>query len=274
MNQRSVKVGLIGIPNIEEKRLNAAFSYSHSRNKSYDSESLDERPSILMVNADEPASLIKWRVYRDNLEKHGHSEPPSVLVSQDREFNTSHYQVKRPLIATRVISILDQVTDNELEGIEEVAIVEGNISANNSTNNQTKPEPVKTKQTQARILVVDDSLPVRIQMDKVLNPYAIVDFAVTGEEAYPFIENHEYDIIFLDVILPGIDGYEVCKTIKEGKAKDTPVIMLTGNSSPADRIKGKLAGCDTYLIKPVGQTIFQEIVNQYLNSPGLSALSG
>lgn len=285
MNQRNVKVGLIGIPGIEEKRLNAAFNYSHSRNKSYDLDSLDEQPSILMVNADEPASLIKWRVYRDNLEKQGHTEPPSVLVSQNREFNTSHYQVKRPLIATRVISVLDQVTDAELEGIEEIAIIESidSTAANEAVNQnqpsqrslQTKTDDEKTTtRQQPKALVVDDSLPVRIQMDKALNQYAIVDFAVTGEEAYSFIEKNEYDIIFLDVVLPGVDGYEVCKTIKEGKAKDTPVIMLTGNSSPADRIKGKLAGCDTYLIKPVNQTVFQEVVNQYLNTRQMPALSG
>jgi len=83
------------------------------------------------------------------------------------------------------------------------------------------------------------------------------------------VNENNYDIIFLDIILPGIDGYEVCKAIKEGKCKDTPVIMLTGNSSPADRIKGNLSGCDTYLIKPVGQVVFQEIINQYLNRPTL-----
>ena len=48
--------------------------------------------------------------------------------------------------------------------------------------------------------------------------------------------------------------------------RDTPVIMLTSNSSPADRIKGKLAGCDTYLIKPVKQGVFEEVVKAFLHS--------
>lgn len=269
MQRQNVKIGLIGIPDIEERRLNSAFTYSQTRNKSYSAEPLDERPSILMVNADEPSSLIKWRVYRDNLERQGFNEPSSVLVSQDREFKTKHYQVKRPLIATRVISILDQVAENELQIKEQPAILSttthGSTTLENTSFNVTGSHP--TRNSEVKALVVDDSLPVRIQMDKALKPYANVDFAVTGEEAYLLIDRNEYDIIFLDVVLPGVDGYEVCKVIKEGKAKSTPVIMLTGNSSPADRIKGKLAGCDTYLIKPVGEAVFQEIVSQYLHIP-------
>ena len=264
MLRQNVKIGLIGIPDIEERRLNSAFTYSQTRNKTYSAMPLEDRPSILMVNADEPASLIKWRVYRDNLERQGYSEPSSVLVSQDKEFKTKHYQVKRPLIATRVISILDQVAENELQIKEQPAIIAEQTTTSTTLERKLSNTGIHSITREVKALVVDDSLPVRIQMDKALRPYASVDFAVTGEEAFTLIENNTYDIIFLDVVLPGVDGYEVCKIIKEGNAKNTPVIMLTGNSSPADRIKGKLAGCDTYLIKPVGEAVFQEIVNQYI----------
>ncbi len=108
-------------------------------------------------------------------------------------------------------------------------------------------------------------------MNEALKPFTSrVDLAETGEEALELINNNTYDIIFLDIVLPGVDGYEVCKTIKEGKGKNTPVILLTGNSSPADRIKGNLSGCDTYLIKPVSQMVFQDlIIGQYLKGPTL-----
>ena len=116
-------------------------------------------------------------------------------------------------------------------------------------------------------LVVDDSLPVRIQMKKALQSISkSVDFAETGEEAEKLITQKKYDIVFLDVILPGVDGYDICKTIKKNPlTKDTPVIMLTSNSSPADRMKGKMAGCDTYLIKPVRHDIFKEVIFEYLD---------
>lgn len=260
----NITVALIGIPSIEEKRLNAAFLHSQSRHTAYNATDINDSPQILMVNADEPASLIEWRKYRNTLEADGKDDPPSVLVSKDREFKTEHYQVRRPLIASRAISILDQVTAKEFTVKEEVAILE-------QTSTSIPKEVLladKAPEEKAIALVVDDSLPVRIQMDQALKPFTErVDFAESGEEAFELINTNEYQLIFLDVVLPGMDGYEICKVIKQGKAKDTPIIMLTGNSSPADKIKGKLAGCDTYLIKPVGQTIFKEVVSQYLSSP-------
>jgi CheY-like chemotaxis protein len=264
----NISVALIGIPSIEEKRLDAAFLHSQSRHTAYSATAINDSPQILMVNADEPASLIEWRKYRNTLEAKNMADPPSVLVSKDREFKTDHYQVRRPLIASRAISILDQVTAKEFTVSEEVAILEQTsvpvsseeANVNNQQSDDSKKEVVA--------LVVDDSLPVRIQMDQALRPFTgRVDFAESGEEAFELINANEYQIIFLDVVLPGMDGYDICKVIKQGKAKNTPIIMLTGNSSPADKIKGKLAGCDTYLIKPVGQAIFKEVVSQYLSTP-------
>ena len=256
-----VTIGLIGMPPIEEKRLQVAFEFSKGRHTSYVDKNLATPPDILMVNADEPKSLIEWRAYRNKLEERNIINPPSVLVSRQREFKTDHYQVRRPLIASRIISVLDQVANKELEVDDEVAI------ANIETSKDIETVSKDTDSTKLA-LVVDDSLPVRIQMNAALTSFASrVDLAETGEEALDLVNENNYDIIFLDIILPGIDGYEVCKAIKEGKCKDTPVIMLTGNSSPADRIKGNLSGCDTYLIKPVSQMVFQEIINQYLNGP-------
>ncbi len=263
-SDNNISIALIGIPAIEEKRLNAAFIHSQSRQTSYRIANIADAPQVLMVNADEPASLIEWRQYRNTLESEGKQDPPSVLVSKSKQFETIHYQVKRPLISSRAISVLDQVSTREFSLEEEVAI-NGNADIDKTTDTQSS----------AVALVVDDSLPVRIQMDQALKPYTSrVDFAESGEEAFEYINTNDYQIIFLDVVLPGMDGYEVCKVIKQGKAKNTPIIMLTGNSSPADKIKGKLAGCDTYLIKPVGQTIFNEVVSQYLKeTTDLSAVS-
>jgi CheY-like chemotaxis protein len=264
----NITVALIGIPTIEEKRLDAAFLHSQSRHTAYSATEISNSPQILMVNADEPASLIEWRKYRNTLEAQEKADPPSVLVSKDREFKTDHYQVRRPLIASRAISILDQVTAKEFTVNEEVAILEQTAAP--ASNQDVEDKTLQDGDSVNKIvaLVVDDSLPVRIQMDQALRPFTErVDFAESGEEAFELINENDYQIIFLDVVLPGMDGYDICKVIKQGKAKDTPIIMLTGNSSPADKIKGKLAGCDTYLIKPVGQAIFKEVVSQYLSSP-------
>ncbi len=269
MKANHITVALIGIPSIEEKRLDAAFLHSQSRHTAYSAADLSDSPQILMVNADEPASLIEWRKYRNTLEAAEKVDPPSVLVSKDREFKTDHYQVRRPLIASRAISILDQVTAKEFTVSEEVAILEQTSAP--VAQQQVDDKTIQEDNNPAKdivALVIDDSLPVRIQMDQALRPFTgRVDFAESGEEAFELINTNEYQIIFLDVVLPGMDGYEICKVIKQGRAKNTPIIMLTGNSSPADKIKGKLAGCDTYLIKPVGKAIFKEVVSQYLSLP-------
>lgn len=259
-----VTIGLIGMPPSEERRLRAAFEYSKGRHTSYIDNGLESSPDILMVNADEPASLIAWRSYRNKLSEQDIADPPSVLVSKQREFKTEHYQVRRPLIASRIISVLDQVANKELDLDDEVAIVNDEVMCDSKSESSCNNNG-------SIALVVDDSFPVRIQMNEVLKPFTSrVDLAETGEEALELINNNAYDIIFLDIVLPGVDGYEVCKIIKEGKGKNTPVILLTGNSSPADRIKGNLSGCDTYLIKPVSQMVFQNlIIGQYLNGPTL-----
>ncbi|MGQ0658621.1 MAG: response regulator [Chromatiales bacterium] len=116
-----------------------------------------------------------------------------------------------------------------------------------------------------RALVVDDSLPVRIQMRQALQSLSWhIDFAESGEQALEMISRDRYDIVFLDVVLPGIDGYETCRQAKLAHARDTPIVMLTSASSPADRVKGKLAGCNTYLIKPVTPPVLRQLIEQYV----------
>ena len=73
-----------------------------------------------------------------------------------------------------------------------------------------------------------------------------------------FYREKKYDIIFLDVVMPGADGYEVCKAIKKGN--NTYVVMLTSKKSPFDKIRGTMSGCNAYITKPPSdQRLKQEI---------------
>ncbi|TGO03747.1 hypothetical protein PN36_00850 [Candidatus Thiomargarita nelsonii] len=123
-----------------------------------------------------------------------------------------------------------------------------------------------TKASGIKALVVDDSLPVRKAMELQLGLYGMaLDFAETGEEALDYIQENIYDIIFLDVMLPGVDGLKVCKQIKSHKlSKKTPVVMLTGKDSRIDKIKGTMAGANEYLTKPVQQEQLKEVIKQFL----------
>ncbi len=106
-------------------------------------------------------------------------------------------------------------------------------------------------------------------METRLAPYGFnVDFAETGEQAVGLTGTNEYTCVFLDVVLPGIDGYQVCKLIKGNKqaVKRTSVVMLTSRSSPFDKLRGSLAGCDEYLTKPVDENHLLEVIAKFLPS--------
>ena len=171
--------------------------------------------------------------------------------------------------------MLDQVSIKEHSFIPEIVIGEetGTLDQNSELVKQTVTQTAESETNTTRAhakgylaLVVDDSLPVRKQIELELKLLGVnADFAETGEQAFKLLDNKSYDIVFLDVVLPGVDGYQVCKTIKKDiMMKQTPVIMLTGKSSPFDRVRGTFAGCDTYLTKPVAHESFQEVVKKYL----------
>ncbi|AKF95405.1 response regulator transcription factor [Brevibacillus laterosporus] len=100
-----------------------------------------------------------------------------------------------------------------------------------------------------RILIVDDEERIRRLLKMYLereNYY--IDEAEHGEEALDKALNQDYDIILLDLMLPGMDGIEVCTKIREQKA--TPIIMLTAKGEETNRVNGFEAGADDYVVKP------------------------
>ena len=116
-----------------------------------------------------------------------------------------------------------------------------------------------------RVLVVDDSPLMRTFMQNKLQPYGITpEFASSGEEALFKISKQHFDMIFLDVMLPGMDGYDVCKMIKKNKDNSLmKVVMLTSKDKTFDKIRGTMAGCDGYLTKPVDEMKLRSIIERH-----------
>ncbi len=105
----------------------------------------------------------------------------------------------------------------------------------------------------ARVLVVDDLLAnVRLLEAKLQAEYFEVVTALNGVDALDIVARVKPDIVLLDVMMPGIDGIEVCNRIKSNPATaHIPVIMITALDAPEDRVKGLKAGADDFLTKPV-----------------------
>ncbi len=105
----------------------------------------------------------------------------------------------------------------------------------------------------ARILVVDDILPnVKLLEAKLSNEYFDVITAHDGYQALELIHRDGPDLVLLDVMMPGIDGFEVCRRIKADPAvAHIPVVMVTALGDAADRVQGLEAGADDFLTKPV-----------------------
>ena len=108
----------------------------------------------------------------------------------------------------------------------------------------------------ARVLVVDDILSnVKLLEAKLTAEYFEVITAYNGEQALARVASDAPDIILLDVMMPGMDGFEVCRRIKSNaKTTHIPVVMVTALDQPSDRVTGLDAGADDFLTKPVDDT--------------------
>lgn len=100
-----------------------------------------------------------------------------------------------------------------------------------------------------RILVVDDEERIRRLLRMYLEKEGyVIEEAEDGETALKMALQEEYDLIVLDLMLPGVDGMEVCSRLRQSKA--TPVIMLTAKGEEVNRVQGFEAGADDYVVKP------------------------
>ena len=104
------------------------------------------------------------------------------------------------------------------------------------------------------ILIVDDDAAFRALVGVLLSRagFATTVEAVTGEEALAAVRAERPALVLLDVFLPGINGYEVCRTLRDEFGDDLPIIFVSGERvEPSDRAVGLLVGGDDYLVKPV-----------------------
>ena len=212
----------------------------------------------------------------------GKLEKQKVLIlSNDIACSVGDVQLKRPILITRVMKALEtavnlvkldqdnqDVIDTSAENTADIVKADLVTDEKESTHAQAVSEILESGH---HALIIDDSAAIRKQLELELRDAGISsDFAESGEQALEKIEDNQYDIVFLDIIMPGIDGYETCRAIRtKASYKRTPIIMLSGKTSPLDEVQGVIAGATTYLTKPVKSAMLQETlgrVTKWLNN--------
>jgi twitching motility two-component system response regulator PilG len=118
------------------------------------------------------------------------------------------------------------------------------------------------------VLVVDDSPTVRKIVQLTLQRERIrVVTAGDGLSALAAVSDEEPDLILLDIMLPRMDGYNICQVIRKNLAyRDMPIIMLSGKDGLFDKMRGKLAGSTEYITKPFDSMELVTIVKRHLES--------
>jgi twitching motility two-component system response regulator PilG len=133
---------------------------------------------------------------------------------------------------------------------------------------QEKPNQEKLTLDQLskiKVMVIDDSNTIRRSAEIFLKSSGCqVILAEDGFDALAKISNEHPDLIFVDIMMPRLDGYQTCSLIKRNaRYKTTPVIMLSSKDGLFDRARGRMVGSDQYLTKPFTQETLLEAVQVY-----------
>jgi two-component system alkaline phosphatase synthesis response regulator PhoP len=118
-----------------------------------------------------------------------------------------------------------------------------------------------------KILVVDDD-PTMVKLINVnlkLNNYSVVE-ATSGEQALEVLSGEPPDLVVLDIMMPGVDGWEVLKRIRGNlETQEMPVILVTAKTQDSDVIRGWELGADEYVIKPFNPLLLVEVIKMVLD---------
>ncbi len=262
-------VAVVGFNQTERIVLGSIFGLSARRNPSFVAftPKPDASPDLFLIDADDRRCPDFLRAVTAK------SRAPIILVGGS-DHGTRHFVLPRPLRHGAALTVFAQaIREQQRPAVDESPIQPKPaaqppvLAAAAAVTLRQAPVQHPAAVSTDRVLVVDDSLAVRKFMETKLAPYAFsVDFAESGEQAIGFTGERTYTCVFLDVILPGVDGYQVCKLIKGKKSagKPTAVVMLTSKSSPFDKIRGTMAGCDAYLTKPVDEDRLLEVISKFI----------
>lgn len=235
-----INLSYIGLTELEIRVLKSIFTLAPQLKENYSllpPNRLNEA-DLVLVNTDDPVSNRRWTKL-----KAANHLVVSLLLTNGDKLNSSERTIQRPIRVKKLIEALEDIVEQTSIEFE---------------NTNTAEELC--------VLVVDDSYPVRKYMEhkliELVQMPVDIHFASSGGEAVQKNAKKKYDIIFLDVVMEGMDGYKACKSIK---ANNNPfVVMLTSRKSPFDKVRGTMSGCNAYVTKPPTDNRLSEVIQKCL----------
>ena len=224
----------IGLDMREVMLIQSLFSSTPELQKhfQFDSQGNDSIADIVLVNGDSNDSLETWEA----MHKQAPATEALFITNSDRDF-APYRALRRPLNLRNISAVL-----SALEG---------------DTEEQATPAKTSTKASGSRaleVLIVDDSRQAREFLTMKVNELAPAEFGVNidsadnAEDGLARCQNKTYDLVFLDVEMPGMNGFEACKKIRA--ISQARIAMLTSKSMAEDFREGSKSGCNHYLVKP------------------------
>jgi len=265
-----VRLILSGLCRISSKRP-IRYSLTETEKESSDSD------SVLIINGEDENSVRRW----EELKSTDPELTAVVINNDDLHDNVTTYSVARESLGMKFLHLLDAIVKTRKEATAKQKPVQEKVAPDaeksETKSSFTTPDKVDKEAadvsvakkiakaaaaTQKRALIIDDSESVRRQLSEFLKrQYLEVEQASSASEALQKVDEKSYDIIFLDIVMPEMDGYKACKKIKKSKhCRETPVVMLTSKSSTFNKARGILAGCDAYLTKPVKVPLLKQVL--------------
>lgn len=236
---------------------------TRSANKRFEYVVLGEADStaaanVAVIDANVPPALQQLSEARSR-----NSNIIAIFVSDDGRQGDSAFRIVRRMLLSQIGGALDHAVVTS-------ASVPAAAAASARADHRGAPLAAAPAQVQdagpLRAMVIDDSTTVRTQIDAALSRIGFkIEQAANADEASSILLRASFDLVFLDVVMPGTDGYTFCRNVRANKhTKSLPVVMLTSRSSPFDRARGALAGCDTYLVKPIDLKTFHTAVDRVM----------
>jgi twitching motility two-component system response regulator PilG len=131
----------------------------------------------------------------------------------------------------------------------------------------------KSRLAGLKVLVIDDSKTIRRTAETLLSKEGCEVFtAIDGFDALSKIADHQPDIVFVDIMMPRLDGYQTCSLIKHNKVfRSIPVIMLSSKDGLFDRARGRIVGSEHYLTKPFTRDELLSAIEQHVGAAEAAA---